>query len=419
MMIVGGAILVLAIVALVFFNLQPSKTAPTQLTVWGFEKSDAFAGIISAYSQLRPNVGISYRQVGKDNYENALLGALASGQGPDIFPVHNRGLAKNLTVLSPATASQFSQNQIDSLFPTEVGQDFALTAPDTAGKQVYALPFYFDTLSLIYNKDLFDQGGVANPPATWEEFQADIAKLRNLSPNGQIVKAGAAIGGSQKTISNAVDILTALMLQNGVTMVFQKSAAFASAQGGLGAFNFYLQFANPSSDYYTWNENQQKDFDSFSAGNTAMVFGYNSDIQKIKSKSPFLRLGVASLPQVNAANAVNYADYWGMAVSKQSGNPSWAWDFIVNMTTQPQIAEQYSSITGQPPALRELISKKINDPTLGIFAKQALTARSWSKPDENLTDGIFNDAIVGALGNQSNASQILLRAQAQVTQMLQ
>src|SRR3989344_3981625 len=123
-MIVGGAILVLAIVALVFFNLQPSKTAPIQLTVWGLEKSDVFAGIISIYSQLHPNVGISYRQVGKDNYENVLLGALASGQGPDIFPVHNRGLAKNLAVLSPATASQFSQNQIDSLFPTEVGQDF-------------------------------------------------------------------------------------------------------------------------------------------------------------------------------------------------------------------------------------------------------------------------------------------------------
>ena len=417
-MLVGiGAVLLLVVVVLVFFNLQPSKTAPVQLTVWGFEKSDVIGGFMGGYSQLHPNVGISYKQVSEDNYENTLLGALASGQGPDVFPAHNRGLTKNLAVLSPATASQFSQSQVDNLFPAEVGQDFALTAADTAGKQVYALPFYFDTLSLIYNKDLFDQGGVANPPATWEEFQTDISKLRNISAGGQIIKAGAAIGGSQKTIGNAVDILNALMLQNGVAMTSGKYATFASQQG-IGAFTFYLQFANPTSNYYTWNENQTKDFDSFSAGNTAMVFGYNSDIQKIKSKSPFLRLGVSPLPQVNPANAVNYADYWGMAVSKQSRNPDWAWDFIISMTTQPRIAEQYSSITGQPPALRELISQKVNDPTLGIFAKQALTARSWNKPDENLVDGIFNDAIVSALGNQSATREILNRAQAQVTQLM-
>lgn len=412
-----GAALLVLIVVLVFFNLQPSKTGQIQLTVWGFEKSDVIGGLVGGYNQFRPNVSVSYKQVSKDNYENTLLSALASGQGPDVFPVHNRALAKNLNVLSPSTASQFSQSQMDNLFPLEVGQDFALIAADTAEKQVYALPLYFDTLSLIYNKDLFDQGGVANPPATWEEFQADISKLRNLSPNGQIVKASAAIGGSQKTVVNAVDILNVLMLQNGVAMISGKYASFAS-EPGLGAFNFYLQFANPASNYYTWNESQPKDFDSFSAGNTAMIFGYNSDIQKIKSKSPFLRLGVASLPQVNTSNAVNYADYWGLAVSKQSKNPSWAWDFVVNMATQPRIAEQYSSITGQPPALRELISQKINDPTLGIFAKQALTARSWNKPDENLANGIFNDAIVSALGNQSNTREILSRAQAQVTKLM-
>ncbi len=418
-MIAGaGALLLLIIVVAIFLNLQPSKTAAVQLTVWGFEKSDAVGGLMSAYSKLRPNIGISYKQVSKDNYENTLLSALASGQGPDVFPVHNRGLAKDLNVLYPAPASQFSQSQMDNLFPTEAGQDFGLTAANTTGNQIYAIPFYFDTLSLIYNKDLLDQGGIANPPATWEEFQADIAKLRNISPSGQIVKAAAAIGGSQKTVGNAVDILSVLMLQNGVAMTSGKYASFASSQAGPGAFTFYLQFANPSSNYFTWNESQQKDLDSFSAGNTAMVFGYNSDIQTIKNKSPFLRFGVALLPQVNTSNAVNYANYWGLAVSKQSKNPGWAWDFIVNMTTQPQVADQYSTITGQPPALRELISQKINDTTLGVFVKQALTARSWNIPDENQTNSIFNDAIVSALGNQSNVSQILTRAQDQITQLL-
>ena len=414
-MIIGGAVFLIIVVAiLVFFNMQPNKNAPVQLTVWGFDKNDAIGGLISSYSQFRPNVKVAYKEVSRDDYENMLLSALASGQGPDVFPVHNRSLSKKTNILSPAGA-QFTADQVQNLFPTEVSQDFVIASSSSAG-QVYALPLYLDTLSLIYNKDLFDQGGVVNPPVTWEEFQTDVAKLRNISANGQITKAGAAIGGSQKTIGNAVDLLSVLMLQNGVTMSSGKTASFAS-ETGFGAFNFYLQFANPSSAYYTWSDSRQKDIDGFSAGNTAMIFGYTSDIQKIKSKNPFLRFGVASIPQVNASNAVNYADYWGLAVSKQSRQPSWAWDFIVSMAVQPQIAAQYSSITGQPPALREIINQKINDSVTGVSARQSLTARSWQQPDENRVNDIFNNAIVSVLNNQSDSRRALTQAQDQISQL--
>lgn len=415
--IVGfGVIIFLVVAILVFFNLRPSTANQTQITVWGFEKSGAVSGLMDSYSQVRPNVKIAYKQVSRDNYENMLLGTLASGQGPDIFPVYNRGLAKNINVLLPAGTSQFSVSQVENLFPAEVAQDFT-TGSNSQAVQVYALPLYFDTLSLIYNKDIFDQGGIVNPPASWEEFQADVAKLKSISGNGQIIRAGGAIGGSQKTITNAVDVLNVLMLQNGVNMTTQPDASFAS-QAEIGAFNFYLQFANPSSDYYTWNENQPDDLGSFSSGNTAMIFGYNSDVQKIKAKSPFLRFGVAPIPQVNALKAVNYADYWGLAVSKQSKNYASAWDFIIYMSTQAQVAGQYSVVTNQPPALRELIGQKLNDPAIGVYAKQSLTARSWEQPDENTVNNIFNNAIVSVLNNQSDSRRALEQAHGQVIQLL-
>ena len=415
-MIIGGAAFLIVVIAvLVFLNMQPAKNAPVQLTVWGFDKSDAVGGLTTAYSQFRPNVKVTYKEVSRDDYENMLLSALASGQGPDVFPVHNRALSKKINILSPAE-EQFTSDQVQNLFPTEVSQDFVISSGATA-PQAYALPLYLDTLSLIYNKDLFDQGGVVNPPTTWEEFQNDVAKLRNISSNGQITRAGAAIGGSRKTVGNAVDLLNVLMLQNGVAMTSGKTAAFAS-ETGFGAFNFYLQFTNPASPYYTWNDSQQKDIDGFSAGKTAMIFGYTSDVQKIKKKNPFLRFGVASLPQINASNAVNYADYWGLAVSKQSPQPSWAWDFVVFMATQPQIAAQYSSVTGQPPALREIINQKINDATLGVSAKQSLTARSWRQPDENRVNEIINNAIVSVLTNQSDSRKAITQAQDQISQFM-
>lgn len=414
----AGAFLLIGIIALVFFNLQPSKVGKTQLTVWGFDKSSAVGGIIAAYKQLQPNIGVSYIQVSKDNYENTLLNALASEQGPDIFPIHNRGISKKVGILYPAASSQITSARVQDLFPAEVEQDFAVRFAGSSADQIYALPLYFDTLSLIYNKDLFDQGGIISPPTTWEEFQADVAKLRNVSSNGQITRAGAAIGGSQKTITNAVDILNVLMLQNGAFRSLEQNGMSFSSESGLNAFNFYLQFANPSSNYYTWNDSQQNDFDSFSSGNTAMAFAYSSDIEKIKSKSPFLRLGIAPLPQINPGNVVNYADYWGLAVSKQSRNPALAWDFISTMATNAQIAGEYLKATGQPPALRQIINQKIDDQNIGVFAKQALTARSWQQPDENQTESIFNNAIASVLGSQSNSQKALSQAQEQITKLM-
>lgn len=412
-MIIGvGGFLAAVVAALVFFNLQPSRTAPVQLTVWGFDKSGDVGGLINAYGKLRTNVKVNYMQVSRNNYESNLLSAIASGQGPDAFPVHNRALDKKAGFLLPATASQFSASQIENLFPTEVEQDFVLGGTGSTSGQVYALPLYFDTLSLAYNKDIFDQGAVVNPPPTWEEFQSDVAKLKNISSSGQITRAGAAIGGSQKTVTNAIDILNVLMLQNGWGKVADSSNA------ALGAFKYYLQFADSSSKYYTWNEYQKNDIDSFSSGNAAMIFAYNSDIQNIKNKSPFLRFGIAQMPQVDAANAVNYADYWGMAVSKQSRNPVWAWDFVIFMATQPQIAGQYSTATGQPPALRELISQKINDAALGVFAKQALTARSWKEPDEAQVNSAYNGAINNVLINRIDPSKAFMQAQDQINQLL-
>ena len=41
-------------------------------------------------------------------------------------------------------------------------------------------------------RDLFDQAGIVSPPKTWEEFQADVALLHRVSPNGQIEKAAGA-----------------------------------------------------------------------------------------------------------------------------------------------------------------------------------------------------------------------------------
>ncbi len=422
--IVGlGAVLIIALIVLVVIYARPKGTnVKVEFTVWGVDSRDVFNKIIDGYKALRPGMAVDYTQIDEASYEATLLGALAAGTGPDAFEVTNRELPRRKDVLVPVDAAQFNIVQLRSLFPQAVEQDFVVAS----GSQIYALPLYLDTLALIYNKDFFDSASIVFPPQTWDDFLKIVPQLRIVNRAGSITRAAAAIGGSEKTISIAPDLLELLMLQNGTHMTNPENtqAIFAAAGEnsmfpGLAAFNFYLQFANVTSPYYTWNDSQANLVDSFVNEKTAMVMDYERTAAEIKRRSPFLNFAVAPMPQPKGADvAVNFPKYMGLAVSKQSRVSSWAWDFVVYAATNSDAAKVYLEGTGRPSALRTLIAAELDNPSLGVFAKQALTARSWYEADNLKIDSVMNNAIQSVLVGEMNSQRALARAEGQVTQLM-
>jgi maltose-binding protein MalE len=221
----------------------------------------------------------------------------------------------------------------------------------------------------------------------------------------------------------APDLLSLLMLQNGTTMVSSdlSTARFAgdSTSPGLSAFNFYLQFANAASPYYTWNDAMGSDLQSFVNGNAAIMFGYHADLATIKTKAPFLNIGIAAVPQAKGATiSVSYPKYSGFAVYKGSASVLGAWNFILSLTTIANSEKIYTDAAGVPPALRTAISTVINDPNMSVFAKQSLTARSWYEVDDEKVESIFNGAIQDVLNGVTNSATALDQAQSAVSSLM-
>lgn len=420
--LIGAAILTALVFGIfIFVNLRKigSGVGRTELTVWGVLPEEEFSTLIAGYASLREKATILYRKFPEDRYHEILLDKLAAGQGPDIFMIKNRWLAQEQNKLTPAPVAQIATPQVQVLFPTVVEEDFI----DIYG-QVYALPLFIDTLALIYNRDLFDQAAVVHPPRTWSEFRDVVRELRKLNERGQILRAGAAIGGSGASIGTAADILNLLMLQNGapivdpVGQVADFSHRGAEENAGLAAFNFYLQFGYAGTPYYTWNDAQGDAVSSFASGKTAMVLGYLRHLEEIQARAPFVAARVVATPQLQEDGAVSYADYWGLAVSRQSYVSEAAWDFIVTTLTSPWIMRTYLEASGEPPALRELIEENLGNPNLDVFVRQALTARSWYDPDERESREIFSRAIQRALRGQVDPVHALNEAAEQLNLLL-
>jgi len=117
-------------------------------------------------------------------------------------------------------------------------------------------------------------------------------------------------------------------------------------------------------------------------------------------------------------SAVNYASYWSLAVSNKAEYPDWAWDLIIYLATDELANDSYLRESGRSPALRGLIQKHIADPEVGVFAKQALSARAWPLIDERQVANIFSQMIQSVVSGQLDSKTALFQAEQSVTDLI-
>ncbi|MEI6596627.1 MAG: extracellular solute-binding protein [bacterium] len=442
--------------ALVDKKTQAAMT-PITLNYWRvYDGEDAFEEILAAYKILHPFITINYRKLRYDEYESELINALAEDRGPDIFSIHNTWTKKYASKIAPMpatitmaypvtkgtlkkeiipelrTAKSLSLNDLKNNFVDAVYQDVAIPTLNETSKQyeekIYGLPLSVDTLAMYYNKDLFNNAGIAEPPVYWNNtFQQNVKKMTKQNEKGEIVQSGAALGGSNN-IERYSDILSILMMQNGAIMtdgngqvLFNRIPSTFKDQKynpGLEALRFYSDFNNPAKEVYTWNKNLDNSLNMFAQGKLGIMFGYAYHLPTIKAQAPKLNFGITKLPQIEGNTPVNFANYWLETVSNKSKYTNEAWDFI-QFETKAEQAKTYLTKAKKPTALRSLVNEQINDLDIGIFTEQVLTAKSWYKgADSNAMEKIFADMIDAVVLSQDKIENVITLAANKVGQTI-
>lgn len=418
--IIGIGVILFLFIALLFIGIVPglrSNETPDisgSLTIWGTDDPAAIEKLTGAYAGIHPNVAITYTQMDEASFEEDVVEALAAGKGPDIFLIENSSVPKQSAKLSYLTNDQFPLARLDAEFPKAIETDLAFNASTT-----FALPLYLDTLVLFSNKDLLDNAGIATPPTTWESLEAVIPRLRQVDASQKILKSAIALGGSNKSVTRATEILTLIMLQDGVEMVKENLTDAVFANEGESSLAYYTNFANPGSPDYTWNDEMKKDIDAFASGDVAMMIGFAEDAELIKEKNPFLRFSISPMLQrKDAALAVNYPRYHAFAVPAASPNAWLAWDFVGTAALNASIMKPYLEETGRTPALRSLLAEQSENRETGFLAQQALTAKTWTQPDAKAVKKSFSDMISSVLTGKLARDRAIRAAQEEITDLL-
>lgn len=351
-------------------------TTPKEVTlsVWSiYEDEGALRMIMDEYTRLHPNVKFAYRYQPLTNYRTRVTTQIGAGQGPDIFMIHNSwlGMLGQANLLASLPGDVVNSSDYATTFYPIIKTSFE------NGDKIYGISQGVDGLGLYINLDILNEveGSV---PKDWREFTDLAVRMSKYNENGDIIRAGAAIG-STDNIDYWSDILGMLYLQ-------QPGADLNRPGDGNGpeVLNFYADFAKGGSKR-VWDRNMDNSVKAFAAGKVGMIFGPSSVINQIRVMNPKLRFVVANSPQRpgKLGEDVYWGSFWGWTVSRGAIDRDAAWDFLRFLTTrESEVAAFNDSLTvakvvGQPYSRIDLNSELAKDTKLGAFVRQGPFYKSW------------------------------------------
>ena len=218
----------------------------------------------------------------------------------------------------------------------------AWTTAEYNGK-LYGMPWILDTKYLFYNKAMLAKAGIANPPKTWDELEADAKIIKDKG----IVQYPIAWSWSQAEAA-VCDYATLVDAYGGKFIGDDGKPAFQTG-GGLKALQYMVQtvkdgVTNPNSKEFL-EEDVRHTFENGDAAfmlNWTYAYALGNDPKDSKVAG---QVGVEPAPGVDGistASGVNGS--MGLGITTTSQHPDQAWKYIMYMTSQP-VQNQYAQLS--------------------------------------------------------------------------
>jgi raffinose/stachyose/melibiose transport system substrate-binding protein len=154
----------------------PTTAAPVTIDWWHITTGDPgkadFHAIADAYTTAHPNVTIKITVLENEAFKTKLATQIQAGDVPDLFQSWGGGI-----MAAQADAGALKDITSDVAPWKDTINAGALSIYAYNGKQ-YGVPWDMGMIGFWYNKDAFAKAGIAGPPATWDDFLADVGKLK-------------------------------------------------------------------------------------------------------------------------------------------------------------------------------------------------------------------------------------------------
>jgi ABC-type glycerol-3-phosphate transport system substrate-binding protein len=397
--VVMGVFIFFIIVGAILFSTYRSKDKSLtniSITMWGILPQTEFSSFMSRYfNEVDLKYNVNYVERNPTTFDRELVEALASGTGPDAIILPEDLIVRYTNKIYTIPYAVFPELNFKETFIQE-GELYLNS------KGILALPFMIDPLVMYWNRDIFNNASITKPPVTWAEISSLVPKMTKKDQVSNIIRSTVALG-EFRNISNAKEILSALLIQAGnpiVTIdaedsfssILKEDFGLSSSPAEL-SLNFYTNFSNPTKPEYSWNRSLANSLDVFANGDLAIYFGFASEYMTIKNKNPNLNFDVAILPQIANSKVYNtFGNMLGFAIMKNSSNPAGTYTVLTTLTSA-EAFPFWTNLFNLPSARRDILGQVEKSATKTVFNKSAIMSKGWFDPNSAQTGIIFQEMV--------------------------
>ena len=299
------------------------------LTHWAPDQVAKLESVVDAYEQEHPNVSIEVRAVPFADLLTTLRSQAGSDNGPTMAGIYDLWLPELVRDGVVAEAPEAQAAEIQSEWPAN------LAAAASVDGKVYGFPNEVDLYALNYNKKLFEEAGISEPPATWDELVADAEKLTKRDGD-RITQQGFGLISSWA--AGTVHPWTSLLYSNGGELIDEAGRPALDTPQALQTFELVenlvgkAKVTDPAMS--TADANTTGPYlESFVSGKTAMIIMANwwESALKAGMKEAFEDVATAPIPVGPSGDGPHPVSYSWMTVvngKADDAEQQAAWDFL-------------------------------------------------------------------------------------------
>ena len=269
----GVAVGLAALFAVSLSGAATAQDEPVEisyLTHWGPDQAAQLEAVAAAFSAENPDVSVDIRAVPFGDLLTTIKTQAASPGGPTIAGIYNLWLPELVRDGVAAAAPDDYASDISANWPTG-----AVDGASVDGVS-YGYPNEINAYALNYNKRLFEEAGIAAPPATWDEL-VDAAQKLTVKDGDLIMQQGFGLINSWP--AGVVHPFYSMVASDGGDIVDGVTPTLdAGATAETLAFyeNLVSEYGVTAPEMGTADANTAGPFmDNFTSGNTAMIIMAN------------------------------------------------------------------------------------------------------------------------------------------------
>jgi sn-glycerol 3-phosphate transport system substrate-binding protein len=373
-------------------STEPAKE-PVKVVWWhsmSGELGKAADKLVSDFNASHPDIKVEGVFQGTyDESLNKLKASMDSKSGPSLIQVYEIGSKFMIDSGAVTPVQQFIDEEkydVSSLEPN-------ISSYYTFDGKQYSMPFNTSNPILYYNKDLFKNAGIENPPTTYQEVADDAKKLTE----GSVTGASFAIYGW---------FMEQLLANQGKDLVNNGNGRESSATESLvnqeAAANTLTWWKGMVDNKSVLNLGRKTDDTkkAFLAGQIAMTLDSTASLRGIvDGAAGKFEVGTAFLPKPDTSSeggvVVGGASLWVLN-NKPSEEQKAAWEFIKYLA-EPAVQAEWHISTGYFPITTKAYDEQIVKDNLAKYpqfqtAVDQLHASKPSTASQGAVMGVFPDA---------------------------